>query len=409
MNIAIVTPEFVTESSFDGGLANYVYKLATWLRAKQHNVTVVIISDNFDSFVYEGINVEKISIIDYVWRINHYTARFKLGFLFPEKLRNFIAFRKSSYMVYKALKKFNKKNKFDIVQYPHLSGYSFYGIKNVPSIVRISSSTFFCNVMSGRKISDGYIRSLEGFEFSAMKKASAVFGPSKLIAALAEPRIGKSISIIETPYVAPEAELDKSVYNSLLAGKKYVLFFGSIGLIKGIGTISEMIYSLLNKHRDLYYVFVGKQLNNTADGQDLWDHLLGKAAEFSERVIHIPAQKHSTLFPIIKHAQLITLPSLTDNFPNTCIESMANEKIVIGTKGNGFDQLIIDSESGFLVEVNNSIELLEKIDYVLRLDIDSKEKIEKKAVERTHKLHPDLVLNEVLILYGKAINDSKLS
>ena len=109
-------------------------------------------------------------------------------------------------------------------------------------------------------------------------------------------------------------------------------------------------------------------MHNKINSVDAWDYLLQKAGEFRDRVMYIPSQKHQTLFPIIKHSQLITLPSRTDNFPNTCIRSVANSKIVIGTKGNGFDQLITYGENGLIIDVDDHSSLLKKINAVLNLD-----------------------------------------
>jgi glycosyltransferase involved in cell wall biosynthesis len=186
-----------------------------------------------------------------------------------------------------------------------------------------------------------------------------------------------------------------------------VLFFGSLGLIKGLGTISEIINKVLQINPDLHYVFVGKHLHNKIKDMDAWDYLLNKAGEYKNRVIYIPSQKHQSLFPILQSAELITLPSLTDNFPNTCIESMANGKVVIGTKGNGFDQLIEDGENGLLINVDDSEALLNQINYVLRLNPAKKIEMEQKAFERVKLLHPDIVLNQVMNLYRKAINEFK--
>jgi len=88
---------------------------------------------------------------------------------------------------------------------------------------------------------------------------------------------------------------------------------------------------------------------------------------------------------------------------------MANRKIVIGKKVNGFDQLINEGENGFVVEVDDAPELLDKINYVLQLDSETKNKIEQKAFERSQKLLPDIVLNQVIQLYKKTINEFKTS
>jgi glycosyltransferase involved in cell wall biosynthesis len=261
--------------------------------------------------------------------------------------------------------------------------------------------------MGGAGRSKTYMELVNYFEIASMKKANAVFGPSRDIASLTESLIGKKISIIETPFIKPEGELNDTFYNEVLRGKKYVLFFGSIGLIKGVATIAQIIHRLLSANPDLYYVFVGKQLHDKIANMDVWDYLLFKAAEHKNRVIQISSQKHQTLFPIIKHAQLVTLPSRTDNFPNTCIEAMANKKIVIGTKGNGFDQLIIDGENGIIIEVDDHSALLSKINFLLNLDPTKKEKMEQKAVERINGLDPDIVLNQLMDLYRKTIIEFK--
>jgi glycosyltransferase involved in cell wall biosynthesis len=407
MRIAIVTPEFVSEKSFDGGLANYTYKLAKWLKKNGNEVIVFLLCDTSGSFIFEGIDIEKIKFTDYAWRIKHYSKRAKLDFLFPEWVQYHLFFRQASYSVFRALKSYNKRSRIDIVQYPHLNGYAYYSLKQTPFLVRLSSSTQHCNDMGGAGRSKTYMELVNYFEIASMKKANAVFGPSRDIASLTESLIGKKISIIETPFIKPEGELNDTFYNEVLRGKKYVLFFGSIGLIKGVATIAQIIHRLLSANPDLYYVFVGKQLHDKIANMDVWDYLLFKAAEHKNRVIQISSQKHQTLFPIIKHAQLVTLPSRTDNFPNTCIEAMANKKIVIGTKGNGFDQLIIDGENGIIIEVDDHSALLSKINFLLNLDPTKKEKMEQKAVERINGLDPDIVLNQLMDLYRKTIIEFK--
>lgn len=410
MNIAIATPEFVSEKIFDGGLANYTYKLAKWLISQGHTITVYLTveeNQNAEELQFENIKVIKISNKDYAWLTGYYLQRLKLGFLYSDKLKYKIKFWQRSFAVNKKIKEDNKIKKIDIIHYPHLGGFAYHKPKRTPSIVRISSSTDLCRKMGGYGSSDLQIDIQVKFELDAMKKADRVFGPSKMIAGMTEPQINKSISIIETPYIKPLGEMDNSIFETTLKGKKYILFFGSISLIKGVGTIAKMIKPLLEKHKDLYFVFVGKQISNMINGIDLWDHLLSNAGDDKNRIIYISSQQHQTLFPIIQNAELITLPSLTDNFPNTCIESMANKKIVIGTKGNGFDQLIEDGKNGFIVEVDDHNALLKTIDNVLKLDSNTKKEIENKAAQRIEKLHPDIVLNQLLDLYKEIINEYK--
>jgi glycosyltransferase involved in cell wall biosynthesis len=410
MNIAIVTPEFVSEKVFDGGLANYTYKLAKWLISNGHNVVVYLSTtseiDN-RNFLYENIYIKRISTKDYAWHLNYQLSRLKLGFLFSERNRYKIRFWQIAKAVNKEILSDHKHKPIDIIHYPHLGGFAYCRPRIIPSIVRISSSTDLCRKMGGYGSSDLQIDVQIDFEMAAMRRADKIFGPSKMIAALTEPIIGKKITIVETPYLPPSEELNYDYYTSKLKGKSYILFFGSIGLIKGVGTIAQIIYELLERNTELYYVFVGKQLNNKIEGVDLWDHLLSSAGNYSDRVLHIHSLKHAELFPVIKGALMVTLPSRTDNFPNTCIESMANGKIVIGTKGNGFDQLIEDGISGFTIDVDDHLDLLNKIEFVLNLSVDAKREIETKAIERIDSLKPDIVLNQLLELYMDTIKNHK--
>ncbi len=409
MNIAIATPEFVSEKIFDGGLANYTYKLAKWLLAQGHVVKVYIPSgpsNDPDHFMYEDIEVERVKIKDYSWLIRYQLNRVGLGFLISDKLKYNIQFRQYALALKKRILSDHKQKSIDIIHYPHLAGYAFYRPKKIPSVVRLSSSTMLCQQMGGYGSSNLQIEVQARFEAAAMKKADVVFGPSRMIAGITEPQIGKTIQIIETPYVKPEGALDESVYRQLLAGKCYVLFFGTISLIKGVGTISKIIYPLLKENPGLHYVFVGKQQNNQVDRKTLWDKLVENAAEYADRVIYIPSLRHPALFPVIQNATLVTLPSRTDNFPNTCIEAMANKKIVIGTKGNGFDQLIDHGKNGFVIDVDDHCDLLTKINEVLAMDPIRRQQMENAAAQRTEALHPDVVLGQLVELYKHIIEEN---
>jgi glycosyltransferase involved in cell wall biosynthesis len=407
MNIALATTEFVSETNFDGGLANYTYKLAAWLINNNHKVTVFLTSDKNEKTNYNGIPIIKVVIPDLKWKYKYNLERFKLGFLLNKKKYHGLEFFANSKYINKAIEEENRLQNFDIVQYPHISGLALCCPKNLASIVRISSSTRLCQQFGGYGDDNLVSEAQEEIEIKGMKRAAAVFGPSKMIAALTEPILKKEIKVIETPYIKPIVELDDSLLKQYLIDEQFVLFFGSIGLIKGVGTIAEIIFDLLEKKPSLHFVFIGKKIDNKINRNTIWDHLIEKAKQHKSRVIHIHPLKHDQLFPFIKKAACVVLPSRIDNFPNTCIEAMANKKIVIGTKGNGFEQLIENGKNGFLIDVDDHKDLLAKITHILNLPSVEREKIELAAASRTDKLDPDIVLNELITLYKNTIQNFK--
>ncbi len=78
------------------------------------------------------------------------------------------------------------------------------------------------------------------------------------------------------------------------------------------------------------------------------DYVRAQAGALHYKIIYPGVLPHAQLLPIIEHASAVVLPSRIDNFPNTCLEAMACGKIVIGTRGTSFEQLIDDGISSFV-------------------------------------------------------------
>ena len=79
-------------------------------------------------------------------------------------------------------------------------------------------------------------------------------------------------------------------------------------------------------------MFVGRDLSTRA-GMPASEFILQESSAFKNRVMRLDSVRHAQLFPIIRNAAFVALPSLADNFPNTCLEAMALGKVVIGTRG----------------------------------------------------------------------------
>lgn len=407
MRIAIVTTEFISEKRFDGGLANYTYKLAKMLIERGHFVIVYITSSEQQIFKYDNINVVKVKIPDLVWHINYYLKKIGLNSFFYKTLQFKIEARQTSYFLNRFLKREVVSNKIDVIHYPNLASLTLFRLKGVPTVVRLSSSAINCQLYGG--YGEDLLKSkiMCDLEYKALKKADVIFGPSLIIAKETEKLIDKKVNVIETPFLKDTKEWNYTIFNDVLKDKKYILFYGSIGLIKGVGTIAEIIYEFLNAHTDYYYVFVGKKLQNEINGKNVWDYLIEKSAEHKNRIIHFDPIKHEQLFPIILNADIITLPSRIDNFPNTCIESMALGKVVIGTNGNGFEQLIEHEKSGYLISVDDHIGLLSTISKIITLSEGVKNEIEKNAEARIALLAPHHIMPQIEDLYESVINQKK--
>lgn len=382
MRVCFVTPEFVTEAScFDGGLANYLYRVALALKEMGHGPLVVVASDRQEILSYNSIEVHRVKVVN-------------------PGLPTSVFWLYQSYLLNEYIRKLHRAVPFDVLQYTSYMATAFYRVESIPSVARISSYNplwmQYYNFPPGEDIEHQ-----NKLEMSALHQADRVFGPSRIIADTIQQHEGLSVEIIESPFIHDVEENDPALFDSELAGRRYLLFFGTLGVLKGIVTIAEVIQELLTAYPELYFVFVGKA--SDYKGRSIVQYLLEKAGSVQSRVLHFQAMPHTQLYPIIEHAEAAILPSRIDNFPNTCIEAMAHGKIVIGTRETGFDQLIVDGESGFLCSKDQPQELLKTIKMVLQLSSEQKSLIEQQARQRIEKLHPEKVVTQLLNLYERVI------
>lgn len=395
MNISFITPEFVTEKNFDGGLSNYVYKMSLAFIERGHNVFVIVSSNENNTLAHDGISIIRVDI----------QSRFLS--LFQKLLRGRfyapLSWLMQSWKLNKRLRALDKNTKIDIAQFSSYTATGFFRPKNIPSVVRVSSYQPALDKVNELKIGlTHYIQYyLEG---SAFKKSDAIFGPSKVVNEIVENKTKQRVELIESPLSSNIAS-DPDVFKSILAGKKYLLFFGSLGILKGVLEITDIIYELLQQYPDLYFVFVGKDFGYK--GMSIMNAVWEYAGKNRGRCLYLGSMKQMFLQPIVKNAYAVILPSRIDNFPNTCLESMAQGKIVVGTRGASFEQLINHGDNGFLCEIKNPESLLSGVIEALRLDLEQKKQIERSARETVKRLRPAKIAKELEKFYIKVIQGEK--
>lgn len=405
MRIGLVTPEFVTEHLFDGGLANYVYRAARTLMLLGHDVRVITSAGQTERMTHDGVHVERVAVQDArEWKM---PQRYKcMNGLLRWRYDMAIKSLWQSAALNRAVRRLHRECPFDVVQYAHLAGVGFFRPRHVPVVIRLSSSTRLCNEKGGYGIANIHVRQQEWIERRALLRADGIFGPSRRVAASMSEELHRPIHVVESPFFLDVDHLDDSVFQLYLAGSKYLLFFGSLCHIKGISVIAEMIHRLLDRHQGLHFAFVGKEVPGQQGGS-LIDLLSRNAGEYRDRLLHIPPLRHNQLYPIIQGAHAVVLPSRTDNFPNACIEAMAFGKVVIGTLGNGFEQLIRDGWSGFLCRVDDPDHLLKVTERALGMTDDERLIMGRHAAERINDLAPEKVGRELVAFYERVITSTR--
>ncbi|MGZ5550983.1 MAG: glycosyltransferase family 4 protein [Nitrososphaeraceae archaeon] len=315
MKIAFITHEYITENNFDGGLSNYLYNVSISLKKFGHEPIIFVTSDKNEILSNNGITVIRVD----VKKKNKF-----LNFLFKltRKLNKPLFKIWQSYQLFKSLKKYNEKNNISIVQYPNCKSLGFFRLKSVPSVIRISSFEPLWNSYRKNKFS----KIIEKIELSTIKKFQNIFCPSFFIGEIISRVTNKEVTIIESPNLKEKIICDPSIYNDILIGKRYLLFYGSLQMSKGVDIIAEIIFDLLDSYKDLFFVFIGK--DKQYYGRSMIDYVWSKAGKYRERAIYLGKLLRGQLIPIVKNAEAIVLPSRFDNLHNTLIESMTLKKII---------------------------------------------------------------------------------
>lgn len=383
MRIGFVTPEYVTERDFDGGLASYLDRCTKALRAAGHEPIVLVTSETEGRIVADGIQVIRVKRLPQPARGPASVARAR------DWLRQARALRA-------AARRVDRSAPFDVLQYTSYTAPGSFRLGHVPSVVRISSFHADWARHYGARMGLG-TRIEAGLEMLSLHRADALFAPSRLLADRVSRSMRRNVEVIETPFDPAAAESDDSVFREILKDRTYLLFFGTLGVLKGVVDIAEILQRLLARHPALHFVFVGKDLGH--EGESMMDLSWKRAGAYRDRVLYLGRLPRAQLFPIVDGAMAVVLPSRIDNLPNTCIEAMSQGKIVIGTAGTSFEQLIDHGVSGFLARPADPPSLLGEIERVLALSEAERNRITRAARRTTERLAPEKIAKQLEALY----------
>ncbi|MEL7224151.1 MAG: glycosyltransferase family 4 protein [Cyanobacteria bacterium J06576_12] len=434
MRVVLLVTEYISEKKFAGGLANYTYRIAQGLKDLGHEPIVVVSAAEYKTLWHNGIQVRRVRAYLPQWiRVpkKMMGIPIKLPFRAVRKLRNLYNKRPNApaqqavinelhmpasnqlntamyllglgFGIRKALEEIHKESPVDVAHYTHLSGISTFRVSKIPSVVRLSShrdlwkphNCQFAGPMQRR------------LEDIGVKRADRVVCPSHWVADYVTQKLDVPIQVVESPFVPPPDPEDTTVFEEMIGPQTtYGLYFGSLAEWKGIFVLAEALEPFLQQHPDYTFVFVGRTLSEK-EGLPAPAYIKKRLSAYSDRIKILGALRHPKLFPIIRGAQFVALPSLADNFPNACLESMWLERVTIGTRGRSFDQLIEHEKNGFLCEPGDVESLRRALEKAAELPAEQRTKMGAAAKQRIQQLTPEKVVSELLKVYEQAIADKK--
>jgi glycosyltransferase involved in cell wall biosynthesis len=395
MRLAFITPEFVTEDSYSGGLANYLGRVTVALAAAGHDVHVFTKSTVNETLIHAGVTVHRtVPLWDLKMRID------RIDRLTPRALYSPYQDLKAAFSLWRRWKKRQAEQSFDVVQVANVLavGLFFRFVRRVPVVTRLSSYRPAWDEAAGIPLTLS-VRLRWWMEKVAIRGTRYLYAPTDYVARLTAENYGiADIRVIETPFFHESPEPDDSLYNDVGRGRRYILFFGRMTQMKGVHLLAQALPGLLAQFPDVHAVLVGGDAISP-DGDPMSEYVRRVTRDVSDRVTLVPSVRHDRLYPLVRHAAVVAIPSVIDNMPNTCLEAMALGQVVVATTGSCFEQLVTDRVSGFLVSPGDVTALSAGLAEALSVSPSGREQISRAAIARISRLAPEVIIPQVVEYY----------
>ncbi len=394
MKFIFVTPEFVTEPYFSGGIANYYYKIGKILISRGHDVAVLVKSNedpatlNFDSIKVIRFRPTRLGkLLKKISSSNWYSFLDKLD---------------ASYSAMRSLRSLKYRQCLvEIANYEFLGLIPVMLLNNRRFVTRIQSSRPHWDRCSKNKVT--FPRKLQwALEYLQVLLSRNNQTTSNLMKEIYESYLPmKEIKVLKRPVLEEQINIERYDILLKIKEKPYILYFGRLQYNKGVVILAIALNKFFKKYDDVYCVFIGND-SLTENNLMMKERIKSISKRFENRLLFFPSQKYEFLYPVIKNAAFIVLPSCIENASNVQFEAMSLGKVVLGSTKSSFDEVIIDNINGFLFKNGDPEDLAKKmIEIYQRNDLNEIGRRAKETMEKDY--NQDLVINEILKYYQRIL------
>jgi D-inositol-3-phosphate glycosyltransferase len=163
-----------------------------------------------------------------------------------------------------------------------------------------------------------------------------------------------------------------------LGDERVVLFVGRIEPLKGLDVLVAALGELA--HTDAVLVVVGGVSGQQGPRELARAQRLVRELDLSQRVRFVPPRPHHLLSTYYRAADVCVVPSRTESFGLVALEAAACGTPVVASAVGGLTTLVVDGETGLLVERREPQALAAAIDTILG-DQDLAEAMAHRAAE----------------------------
>ncbi|MGH7791811.1 MAG: glycosyltransferase family 4 protein, partial [Thermodesulfobacteriota bacterium] len=247
----------------------------------------------------------------------------------------------------------------------------------------IKTRLYFKSLLRGEKPSWGYDPSIEAYRLHTLKaneiershalEADEIATPSKALGNIMIQEWGidgAKVSHVPYPYTPTEKLLNIPVDTNT----NVVTFFGRLEIRKGVLDLAQAIPLILRRHPEVKFRFVGSSEPSPKPNVPMQQYLEHAFRPYARSVEFTGFVPPGCIPDILATTDICIFPSIWENFPCVCLESMAAARGIIGSNAGGMTDMLDAGRAGKLIPPRSPekiaeavIELLEDPDLRMRL------------------------------------------
>lgn len=306
-----------------------------------------------------------------------------------------------------------KKTKIDIIESPEFESPLYYfqtfrllckDFPSIPCVVQLHSSTRDCNFYNHEDLYSRPLIHREHTEIFTIAMADALLSPSLFLARAIEERFGlqkNTVRVIHLPLgKIPNIQMKKS------RAQNRILYTGRLERRKGVDVLVKAGLLLAEDFPDLRIRCIGSDWWYPPRGKSWRESIEKNLSERGTGIFEfIPHKQREQLWEEYLTATICCVPSLWENFPNTCMEAMACGAPVVASRNGGMAEMIIDGKSGMLCDADDPIALAAALRRVLQMAPEERDVMGREAAKRIRTLcDNETIAREHIEFYREVIS-----
>lgn len=294
-----------------------------------------------------------------------------------------------------------KKEKIELLEAPDWTGITAFMNFKIPLVIRFhGSDTYFCHLEKRKQKLKNY-----WFEKRAIDKATAYIAPTRFAGALSAKLFGIKNKTIQTIHYGLGLENFENS-NPESYEKGLILYVGTLIRKKGVLELPGIFNLVRQQYPEAKLILIGGDARDIeTQSNSTWELLKKKFdSEDLKKMSYLGAIAYQEVQHHIKKAQLCVFPTFAETLGMVTIESMALQKPVVNSDMGWSKELIVDGESGFLVNPKDAALFAEKILALINDPLLS-QSMGKEARKRVEKLFDiEQIAQENIAFYQSLIN-----